>query len=68
MESVLVPAASEPNFVAEKESLEPKEEASIDDKSLNLRESSEKTLDAVLDAKIDQEEKIIMIIEHCVHC
>ena len=45
MESVLASAASEPNFVIGKESLEPKEEASVDDKSLNLREPSEKTLD-----------------------
>ena len=45
MESVLASAASEPNFVIGKESLEPKEDASVDDKSLNLREPSEKTLD-----------------------
>ena len=64
MEQVLAPAASEPNIVIGKESLEPKEEASVDDKSLNLREPSEKTLDE----KIAQDEEIVMIIEHCVHC
>ena len=64
MEQVLAPAASEPNIVIGKESLEPKEEASVDDKSLNLREPSEKTLDE----KEAQDEEIVMIIEHCVHC
>ena len=64
MDSVLAPAASEPNFVIGKESLETKIEGSVDDKSLQLQELSERMHEEAL----EQEEQITLIIEHCQHC
>ena len=49
MDSVLAPAASEPNFVIGKESLETKIEGSVDDKSLQLQELSERMHEETLE-------------------